>query len=481
MLEIDFRNATKLINPAFLPLFEDTHPTHVLVGGAASSKSYSTAQKIIYKMVKDKGHRFLICRKVKKDVRHSCYDLLKGVIKSFGLDNLFVYNDTETIIKCTLNGNDAIGVGLDDVNKLKSIYNATDFWLEEADQATEDDYNQLHLRLRGETDFVKQETLTMNPIWIEHWVKKRFFDKQDDTVLTHRSTYRDNKFLDKETIAKLEAITDPYYKMVYVEGEWGVYGNRVFTNFVIEDFDYREDDLENVFTGMDFGFAHASAIERGGFRDGEMYVFDELYGKGWTNTEFIQAAKDYWGDRAYYFRIIADSAEPDRIKEWQEAGYHVEPAVKGPGSLGYGINFLCSVPLIHIHKTNCPNLAREMQTFKRKEDRNGTPTEEFVEVNDDTISCLTGNTLVNTKNGDFKIKDLVGKTGEVYSFDGEHTCFEKFSSVSLTRHSAIVYTIEMEDGGVIEATEDHPILTSRGWVLVKNLKEDDEVIQIGKN
>jgi len=102
MLEIDFRNATKLINPAFLPLFEDTHPTHVLVGGAASSKSFSTAQKIIYKMVKDKGHRFLICRKVKKDVRHSCYDLLKGVIKSFGLDNLFVYNDTETIIKCTI-------------------------------------------------------------------------------------------------------------------------------------------------------------------------------------------------------------------------------------------------------------------------------------------------------------------------------------------------------------------------------------------
>jgi len=45
MLEIDFRNATKLINPAFLPLFEDTHPTHVLVGGAASSKSFSTDPK----------------------------------------------------------------------------------------------------------------------------------------------------------------------------------------------------------------------------------------------------------------------------------------------------------------------------------------------------------------------------------------------------------------------------------------------------
>lgn len=386
-LTFHFDDLGEMVNPKFYDFFGDTHPTEVLVGGACSSKSFTTAQKIIYKTVAEKGHRYLICRKVKKDVRHSCYDLLKATISSFGLSKVFSYNDTETLIKCNLNGNDLIGVGLDDVDKLKSIHEPSDYWLEEADQADEDDYNQLNIRLRGNTSFVKQGILTCNPVWIEHWIKKKFFDKPDPDVFTHRSNYLDNVHLDQQTVRKLEAITDEYYKTVYVLGEWGVYGKRVFTNVIIEDFDYKEDDLENCTVGMDFGFTHASAIERCGFRDDDIYVFDELYLKGATNQGFIQAADEYWGDAGKYFPITADSAEPDRIKEWQEAGYRVTPALKGPGSLKYGIDFICSRK-VHIHKTKCPNLANEIQIFHRRKDRFGNETEEFVEERDDTIAAL---------------------------------------------------------------------------------------------
>jgi len=349
--------------------------------------SYFIGQKIIFKTLAEEGHRYLVCRKVKKDVRHSCYDLLKATIRNMGFDDLFSYNDTETIIKCKLNNNDIIGVGLDDVNKLKSFFDPTDYWLEEADQSIDDDVKQLNLRLRGGTTFKKQGILTMNPIWEGHWIKKKYFDEKVKGAITHHSTYKGNRFLDADTKRKMSEITDPYYKTVYADGLWGVYGQRVFTNYVIEDFDYKEDDLENVFTGMDFGFNHASAIERGGFRDEDIYIFDELYGKGWTNATFIQAAKDYWGEDMYYFRIIADSAEPDRIKEWQEQGYKVEGAIKGPGSLKFGIDYLCS-RTIHIHKTKCPNLAKEFPVFHRKKDRFGMETEEFEEINDDGISCL---------------------------------------------------------------------------------------------
>lgn len=381
------------MNERYLKLVFDNHPTQVLVGGSNSGKSYGVATKVIYKLLavdvnnKPENHRFLVCRKVKKDVRHSCYDLLKYTIRNFGLDDLFSYNDTETVIRCNLNDSNAIGVGLDDAAKLKSIYDPTDFWIEEADQITEEDYNMLHLRLRGNTSFVKQETLTMNPVWVEHWAKKKFFDHDDPLVLTDRSTYKDNRFLDKQTIDKLLAITDPYYKMVYVDGEWGVFGKRVFTDYVIEDFDYTEDDLDNVITGMDFGYTHASAIERLGFKDNEIYVFDELYLKEAINTVFIQAAQEQWGEAGHYFRIIADRSEPDRIEEWNNAGFHVEPALQGTGSLRYGVDYLCAHK-IHVHKTKCLNLAREIQTYHRKIGRNGNDTEFFEETNDDTISCL---------------------------------------------------------------------------------------------
>ena len=58
----------------------------------------------------------------------------------------------------------------------------------------------------------------------------------------------------------MQSITDSYYKDVYVEGNWGVYGGVVFSDYIIEDFDYSLDSYENLFMGMDFGYNHASAL-----------------------------------------------------------------------------------------------------------------------------------------------------------------------------------------------------------------------------
>ena len=80
--------------------------------------SYFTAQKIIYKMVTEKGHRFLVARKVKKEVKHSCYDLLVQTIRNFEMTDLFSFNNTEASIKCKVTDNAIFSVGLDDVTKL---------------------------------------------------------------------------------------------------------------------------------------------------------------------------------------------------------------------------------------------------------------------------------------------------------------------------------------------------------------------------
>ncbi|MEN6292621.1 MAG: PBSX family phage terminase large subunit [Methanobacterium sp.] len=383
------------MNPAFYASYMDNHPLQIEVGGANSSKSYTVAQKVILKTILSNRSRWLAIRKVKKDVKHSVYDTMRDIIcdrDGFNLEGLFKFNNSESSITCKLNNSDILGVGLDDVNKLKSIKDPTGFWFDEADQGTFKDVQQLRLRLRTNkySNENLQGILSLNPIHIQHWIKTELIDKMsknDPDIYFHHSTYLDNMFLSEKVKRYMESITDPYFKKVYVLGEWGVYGNTVFDNIVIEDFDYGEDDLENVFTGMDFGTVHASAIERGGFKDGDLYSFDELWGKGWTNTDFIQAAEDYWeGQIGHSWYVTADSAEPDRIEEFRRAGWNVNPAKKGPGSLGYGVSFLKSRTW-HIHKTFCPNLAREAQQFKRKEDKFGEPTEGFVELNDDGIAA----------------------------------------------------------------------------------------------
>jgi phage terminase large subunit len=385
-VRIDLSRIYEAINTAFHWLLDDDHRIQVLIGGGAASKSYSVGQAKLYKHLTEKGHRTLVIRKVGKTLRHSVFDLLLGIISSWDMGDLFKVNKTDMLITCLVTGNQFIFSGLDDVEKLKSIYGVTDIWIEEASEITEADFMQLNLRMRGESLNKKQITFTLNPIYIGHWIKKRFFDRVEPDCITHRSTYRDNEFLDSDSKKMLEGITDPYFKAVYVDGEWGVYGNVVFSNYIIEEFDYDETSLENVCQGLDFGFVHAQAIERLGFKDNDIYIFDELWAKGRTNDEFIADAQEYFGDKLNYMEMTADSANPDKIKEWNDKGYRVNPAKKGPGSLQFGIEFLVG-KRIHIHASKCPNFAREIQSFKRKEDKDGNTKEDFVELNDDGIAA----------------------------------------------------------------------------------------------
>lgn len=232
--------------------------------------------------------------------------------------------------------------------------------------------------------------LSFNPISELHWLKQFFIDnpldEKDCGVL--KTTYLNNKFLDPEDRTEIERLKleDENYYNVYGLGEWGIIGNVVFKNYVIEDFDYTEDDLENVCNGLDFGYVHKQAIERCGFRDNDIYFFDELATKYVTNTDYIGMAKDHFGTDIYRMDITGDSANPDKIEEWNESGVRVEGAKKGDGSLRYGIEYLAG-RRVHIHKTKCPNLAREFPMYRRKEDKDGNVLEKFVEINDDCIAA----------------------------------------------------------------------------------------------
>ena len=95
--------------------------------------------------------------------------------------------------------------------------------------------------------------------------------------------------------------------------------------------------------------------------------------------------------------------------------------------------------------------------------------------------CLTKDTIVNTLDGDYFIKDLIGTTGMVHCYDIENkkSDIKQFYDVRKTRSNVDVYEIELEDGRTIKATGDHLILTQRGWVEVLNLNATDEIIDIG--
>lgn len=220
-------------NPLFRPyLTDNTHRYLILYGGAGSGKSVFAVQRFLYRLLTLPLCNILVVRAVAATNRDSTYALFRQVISRWGLSELFSCKDSDLRISCA-NGNSVIFKGLDDTEKLKSITfpkgELTDIWIEEASEVLEEDFNQLDVRLRGKGAH-KQMVLTFNPVSVLHWLKLRFFDRQDPRALVLKSTYKDNQFLDEDYKRTLEGYkdTDPYYYSVYCLGEWGVLGQTIF-------------------------------------------------------------------------------------------------------------------------------------------------------------------------------------------------------------------------------------------------------------
>ena len=220
-------------NPLFRPyLTDNTHRYLILYGGAGSGKSVFAVQRFLYRLLTLPLCNILVVRAVAATNRDSTYALFRQVISKWGLSELFSCKDSDLRISCA-NGNSVIFKGLDDTEKLKSITfpkgELTDIWIEEASEILEEDFNQLDVRLRGKGAH-KQMVLTFNPVSVLHWLKLRFFDRQDPRAVVLKSTYKDNQFLDEDYKRTLEGYkdTDPYYYSVYCLGEWGVLGQTIF-------------------------------------------------------------------------------------------------------------------------------------------------------------------------------------------------------------------------------------------------------------
>lgn len=372
------------LSRAYKSLLTNNDRFIIIKGGAGSGKSYSMAQIIILDCIKHET-KWLCLRKVGVTIKESIFSILKEVIYSEGLGDDFKINKTDRSFEYIPSGSIILTSGLDDPEKIKSIHGISKVWMEEATEFTQDDFKQLNLRLRGIGN-KKQYYLTFNPIDASHWIKGYFYDNKPDDCSHYNTTYNDNlKFLDAEYIHELEDLInrDQYYYDVYTLGIWGVLSKAlVFNNLLIHDFE--EKPWQNERHGMDFGFNHASTLMSCGMYDGELYIWGEVYYKHKTNMEFLKIIEEMKFDKNK--KITADSAEPDRIKEFNQNGFYVESAVKGKDSVRRVIDYLKTFPKIHIHKTRCPNAAREFQAFKHRETKDGTLIDEFVEFNDDTIA-----------------------------------------------------------------------------------------------
>lgn len=108
---------------------------------------------------------------------------------------------------------------------------------------------------------------------------------------------------------------------------------------------------------------------------------------------------------------------------------------------------------------------------------------EFLDIVDDRKydkidhTCLPGDTLISTSNGDKCIKDLKEGIDKVYSYDIQSgkVVEVEFTDLRKTRDTTELFRIEMKDGFEVECTANHPFLTARGYVRADHLRVSDRV------
>lgn len=265
----------KRLNPYYRPAWEASQRYRKIFGGAGSGKSVYTAQEEVRRAGSNGEHNILLVRKMKTDLRDSCYALVKKVLGTWGWLSTVKIRRNE--FRFTFqNGAQILGVGLDDRQRLKSIVDPTRVWVEEANQITEEDFNELNRRLRGETDLNYQITLTFNPeMGRDHWIRRRWFE--DGKPAGEKKTYRK----EIETEEGEGVIEMPYWE----EGR---------------SFWMRTTHEHNPWSDEEYG----EILREGGKKAAEVYA----RGKFHDSDEPDQLIQSEWVERA--FKKGLDNGEP---------------------------------------------------------------------------------------------------------------------------------------------------------------------------
>ncbi len=352
----------------------------VVKGGKASKKSSTTALWYIYHLMKYPAANLLVVRAVYRTHADSTYAQLRWAIRRLGVEHLWRAVREPLELTYIPTGQRILFRGMDNVEKLASTTVEQGYlcwvWLEEAfELARQADFEKLDLSVpRGEVPppLFKQTTVTFNPWDGSHWLKSRFFDRDDRQVLALTTDYRCNEFLDDTDRGVYERMREenPRRYAVAGLGEWGHSQGLVFENWSVEPFslgDLRREGMRHVF-GLDYGYTNdptafiAAAVEE---EQKRLYIYDEHYEKRMLNEAIAAMIRN----KGYHKeRIRADSAEPKSNDDLRRLGIsRLQAADKGRDSVTAGIARLQEYRIL-VHP-RCVHTAAELAAYTWQEGR----------------------------------------------------------------------------------------------------------------
>lgn len=371
------------IGPAFYGVARDVfrhgHTHYDFSGGRGSLKSSTVSVLVPLVLIKNPNTHALVLRKVANTIRDSVYAQYIWAIGELGMAAYWEakVSPMELIYKPT--GQKIMFRGADDPMKIKSIkvpfgYIAVTHF-EEKDQfaGRAEIRTILQSTMRGGSVFWNFESYNP-PISRDNWANKDSLEDRKDR-LCHKSTYLEAppEWLGDQFLAEAEHLKetdDRAYQHEYLGVPVGTGGN-VFENLDLREItDEEVAHFSQIYQGVDWGwFPDPFAFVRLHYDRARetIYIIDEIYKNKLTNEASGGVILSRGYTDAY---ITCDSAEPKSTADYRALGLPAKEAVKGPGSVDYGMKWLQRRKIV-IDRRRTPNAYNEFVNYEYERNKDG--------------------------------------------------------------------------------------------------------------
>jgi phage terminase large subunit len=194
-------------------------------------------------------------------------------------------------------------------------------------------------------------------------------------------TYLDNEALDEVSKAEIESHrNNKNWWTVYGLGQLGAIEGRIYKDWAILDEIPHEARLER--RGLDFGYSNDPTAIVDIYRYNGAFIFDEIcYERGMSNRAIADLLKNQ--EKCL---TLADSVEPKSIDEIRTYGIQILGAMKGPGSVEQGIQFIQDQKIFVTKRS--VNLLKEYRNYLWMSDKNGKIINEPEDGNDHCMDAI---------------------------------------------------------------------------------------------
>ncbi|MVM30480.1 hypothetical protein GO755_10580 [Spirosoma sp. HMF4905] len=218
-----------VVPDVFLPHIMHPAPVQIWYGSRFSAKSYTKADEYLAKACGNAYFRGIYARQNKEDVKNSQYQLFKDKInRKPWLKRQFEVRDSDFVIRNRHTGNMLIPGSFDHPEKIMSIADPTDIWVEEPitrkGEIKRQDFLDMFGSLRNPYGVTPRFHFTFNPISVYSWIHETFFEKKE--IPSHRvqANYDANPFCPPSALEFFSWLkdVDPERYRIDALGEWGV-------------------------------------------------------------------------------------------------------------------------------------------------------------------------------------------------------------------------------------------------------------------